>query len=76
LVGRGVGGNGKGDFWDSIGNINEENTLYIYIKKNKLRHCYIKAKSIVLHLVWETWSDIVVGCLYKNSPHRLIHLNS
>jgi len=25
-VGRGVGGEGMGDFWDSIGNINEENT--------------------------------------------------
>jgi hypothetical protein len=25
-VGRGVGGKGMGDFWDSIGNINEENT--------------------------------------------------
>ena len=24
--GRGVGGEGKGDFWDSIGNVNEENT--------------------------------------------------
>ena len=26
LVGRGVGGEGMGDFWDSIGNVNEENT--------------------------------------------------
>jgi hypothetical protein len=25
-VGRGVGGEGVGDFWDSIGNVNEENT--------------------------------------------------
>jgi hypothetical protein len=25
-VGRGVGGEGMGDFWDSIGNENEENT--------------------------------------------------
>jgi len=25
-VGRGVGGEVMGDFWDSIGNINEENT--------------------------------------------------
>jgi hypothetical protein len=25
-VGRGVGGEGIGDFWDSIGNVNEENT--------------------------------------------------
>jgi hypothetical protein len=25
-VGRGVGGAGMGDFWDSIGNVNEENT--------------------------------------------------
>jgi hypothetical protein len=25
-VGRGVGGEGMGDFWDSIGNVNEENT--------------------------------------------------
>jgi hypothetical protein len=25
-VGRGVEGEGMGDFWDSIGNINEENT--------------------------------------------------
>jgi hypothetical protein len=26
-VGRGVGGGGSmGDFWDSIGNVNEENT--------------------------------------------------
>jgi hypothetical protein len=24
-VGRGVGGEGMGDFWDSIGNVNEEN---------------------------------------------------
>jgi hypothetical protein len=24
--GRGVGGEGMGDFWDSIGNVNEENT--------------------------------------------------
>jgi hypothetical protein len=30
-VGRGVGGEGVGDFWDSIGNVIEENTLYIYI---------------------------------------------
>jgi hypothetical protein len=29
---RGVGGEGMGDFWDSIGNVNEENT-YIYIKE-------------------------------------------
>jgi hypothetical protein len=26
-VGRGVGGECGGDFWDSIGNVNEENTL-------------------------------------------------
>jgi hypothetical protein len=25
-VGRGVGGKGLGDFWGSIGNVNEENT--------------------------------------------------
>jgi hypothetical protein len=25
-VGRRVGGEGMGDFWDSIGNVNEENT--------------------------------------------------
>jgi hypothetical protein len=25
-VGREVGGEGMGDFWDSIGNVNEENT--------------------------------------------------
>jgi hypothetical protein len=25
-VGRGVGGEGMGDFWDSIENVNEENT--------------------------------------------------
>jgi hypothetical protein len=25
-VGRGVGGEGMGDFWDIIGNVNEENT--------------------------------------------------
>jgi hypothetical protein len=25
-VGRGVGREGMGDFWDSIGNVNEENT--------------------------------------------------
>jgi hypothetical protein len=25
-VGRGVGGGAMGDFWDSIGNVNEENT--------------------------------------------------
>jgi hypothetical protein len=25
-VGRGVGGEHMGDFWDSIGNVNEENT--------------------------------------------------
>jgi hypothetical protein len=25
-VGRGVGGECMGDFWDSIGNVNEENT--------------------------------------------------
>jgi hypothetical protein len=25
-VGRGVGGGGMGDFWDNIGNVNEENT--------------------------------------------------
>jgi hypothetical protein len=25
-VGRGVRGVGMGDFWDSIGNVNEENT--------------------------------------------------
>jgi hypothetical protein len=25
-VGRGVWGEGMGDFWDSIGNVNEENT--------------------------------------------------
>ena len=25
-VGRGVGGEGMGDFWDSIGNVNELNT--------------------------------------------------
>jgi hypothetical protein len=25
-VGRGVGGEGMVDFWDSIGNVNEENT--------------------------------------------------
>ena len=25
-VGRGVAGEGMGDFWDSIGNVNEENT--------------------------------------------------
>jgi hypothetical protein len=25
-VGRGVRGKGMGDFWDSIGNVNEENT--------------------------------------------------
>jgi hypothetical protein len=25
-VDRGVGGDGMGDFWDSIGNVNEENT--------------------------------------------------
>jgi hypothetical protein len=25
-VGRGVGGKDMGDFWDSIGNVNEENT--------------------------------------------------
>jgi hypothetical protein len=25
-VGRGVGGEGMGDFWDSIWNVNEENT--------------------------------------------------
>jgi hypothetical protein len=27
-VGRGVGEEGMGDFWDSIGNVNEENTLF------------------------------------------------
>jgi hypothetical protein len=26
MVDRGVGGEGMGDFWDSIGNVNEENT--------------------------------------------------
>jgi hypothetical protein len=25
-VGRGVGGGGMGEFWDSIGNVSEENT--------------------------------------------------
>jgi hypothetical protein len=25
-MGRGVGGKGMGDFWDSIGNVKEENT--------------------------------------------------
>jgi hypothetical protein len=25
-VGRGVGGEGMGDFWDSTGHVNEENT--------------------------------------------------
>ena len=25
-VGRGIRGEGMGDFWDSIGNVNEENT--------------------------------------------------
>jgi hypothetical protein len=25
-LGRGVGGEGMGDFWDSIGNVNEKNT--------------------------------------------------
>ena len=25
-VGRGMGGEDMGDFWDSIGNVNEENT--------------------------------------------------
>jgi hypothetical protein len=25
-VGRGLGGEGMGDFWDNIGNVNEENT--------------------------------------------------
>jgi hypothetical protein len=25
-VGRGLWGEGMGDFWDSIGNVNEENT--------------------------------------------------
>jgi hypothetical protein len=25
-MGKGMGGGGMGDFWDSIGNVNEENT--------------------------------------------------
>jgi hypothetical protein len=29
LVGRGVAGEGMGDFWDSIGNANEENTYFL-----------------------------------------------
>jgi hypothetical protein len=32
-VGRGVGGGGMGDFWDSIGNVNEINTQ---LKKKKM----------------------------------------
>jgi hypothetical protein len=32
-VGKGVGGEGMGDFWDSIGNVNEENTSKNYFKK-------------------------------------------
>jgi hypothetical protein len=36
-VGRGVGWGGMGDFWDSIGNVNEENTQLkkISSKQNK-----------------------------------------
>jgi hypothetical protein len=32
-VGRGVGGGGMGNFWDSIGNVNEENTQ---LKKKRI----------------------------------------
>jgi hypothetical protein len=32
-VGRGVGWEGMGDFWDSIGNVNEENTQLKNSKK-------------------------------------------
>jgi hypothetical protein len=35
-VGRGVGG-GMGDFWDSIGNVNEENT---YLKNQKKKNYF------------------------------------
>jgi hypothetical protein len=35
-VGRGVGGEGMGDFWDTIGNVNEENTQYFF--KNVTMH--------------------------------------
>jgi hypothetical protein len=35
-VGRGLGGERVGDFWESIGNVNEENTYLTYIYKNFL----------------------------------------
>jgi hypothetical protein len=41
-VGRGVGGEGMGDFWDSIGNVVEENTFYIYINRNRKNKYIIK----------------------------------
>jgi hypothetical protein len=41
-VGRGVAGEGVGDIWDSIGNVNEENTLKkkIFNKRNN-KKCII-----------------------------------
>jgi hypothetical protein len=39
-VGRGVGGEGVGDFWDSIGNVIEENMIIDIL--NRARHwCYM-----------------------------------
>jgi hypothetical protein len=36
--GGGVGGEGMGDFWDSIGNVNEENTYFKkHVKKKELK---------------------------------------
>jgi hypothetical protein len=45
-VGRGVEG-GMGDFWDSIGNVNEENTLKLG-NKNNLKIKKIKSQYIIL----------------------------
>jgi hypothetical protein len=33
-VGRGIGGEGMEDFWDSIGNANEKKSLIKILKKN------------------------------------------
>ena len=38
--GVGSGGEGMGDFWDRIGNVNEENTFKIYIYIYKKRQTY------------------------------------
>jgi hypothetical protein len=50
-VGRGVGGGGHGGLWDSIGNINEENTYLKYVRLfKKIYLISLKIQKFVLNV--------------------------